>query len=150
MNKAKPNDFFITIDGIGRFRFNRKSYGAQIRIDAEMLRILGPDIGVRDNTMSLHALLVGHYAALMVECPDGWEDLEEIDITDDPTLDSKILEVYFKLRDTLDSFRVRKEPAGTEPPVQGAGQAAVQNAGVLAAPEVEHAPDGSPVAGTNA
>lgn len=140
-NKAKPNDFFIDLDAVGTFRFNRKSYGGQVRIDTEMVRILGANFSNTDSTMHLHALLISNYNALMVECPDGWRDLEEIDLSEDPTLDDKILELYFALRSKLDSFRLRTGPAGTAAPGEGAGNGAVSDDGVLAAPEVQPAAD---------
>lgn len=142
-NKAKESDFFIEIDGVGRFRFSRKTYGAQIKIDAEISRILGPNMDLSDSTMGLHAMLMGHYKALMVECPPGWENLEELNLDEDPTLDQKILEVYFELRRKLDSFR---KSTGNNPAGQGAGAGDAQHDRVLGASQVQPAANGSPVA----
>ncbi|MCE3605734.1 hypothetical protein LXA47_19300 [Massilia sp. P8910] len=137
--KPRKNDFFCDVEGVGRFIFNRKTYGGQIKIDTEMVRLLGPNFEAVDDVMRTHALLIGHYNGLMVECPPGWEDLEEIDLSEQPELDNKILELYFMLRGKLDSFRVPPRAARIEAPSEGAGAGTVPDDGVLAAPQVQPA-----------
>lgn len=136
-NKPRKNDFFCDLEGVGRFIFNRKTYGGQIKIDSEMARILGPNFTADDDISRVHALLIGHYNALIVECPPGWEDLEDIDLSEQPELDNKILELYFMLRGKLDSFRVRPGTARIEAPSESAGAGAVPDDGVLATPQVQ-------------
>jgi hypothetical protein len=140
-NKVRHNDFYIDIDGVGQFRFNRKTYGAQIVLDATMSRILGANFVTNDTAMNTHATLVGLYSALMVSCPEGWEDLESIDMSEDPDIDVKILDLYFALRAKLDSFRVAKGPAGADAAGQVAGEGAVPVDSVLGASQVQPAAD---------
>lgn len=128
MNQPKENDFYLDL-GVGKFRFNRKTYGSQIRIDSEISRILGPNTQGRDQTMDIHATLVGTYNALMVECPPSWEDLEAIDLTETPEREEQIIDLWIALRGKLHSFR---RSGGASPAVEGEGNGIVQNPGVLA------------------
>lgn len=146
-NPQKPTDFFVPIEGVGTFRFNRKTYSAQIRIDAELLRILGPGPHPTDPTMNTHAAIVATYKALMVECPAGWEDLEAIDLTEDPDIELKILDVYMALRGKLHSFR---KPAPAEQAGEGAGAGDAQVDGVLGPQQVQPVTDGPTVSGADA
>jgi hypothetical protein len=138
-NKAKPNDFHIEVNGVGHFRFNRKNYGAQIRIDAVIARILGPNHTPAtpeqemevDSVMRMHANIVSLYSSLMVDCPPGWEDIEAIDLTEEPEKDQQILDLYLALRDRLHSFRLSKGTQGAGEAGQGSGAPAVSNDAVL-------------------
>lgn len=104
MSIAKQNDFYVDVPNIGQFRFNRKTYGSVIQMQAERLRVLR-GIGDEDSEMRGHATIVSTYKTLMVECPAGWEDLESIDVGSDPEKEDQILAVYFALKEKLDSFR---------------------------------------------
>lgn len=145
-NPALPGAFAIDIEGEGRFVFNRRNYGAQIRIDATISRILGP-FPTDDKVMWTHALLTAKYGALMVDCPPGWEDIELVDLSEDEAREGRMVELYDALEGKLDSFRVRKA-AVEAGPAEGAD--AVHHTGVLGAPEVQHAADRSTVSGDDA
>lgn len=132
----------MTIPGVGAFRFNRKNYGAQIKIDAAIARVLGPNALLDmepdgplpshiDGTMMLHAQLIGLYSSLMVDCPAGWENLEEIDLTTEPEKDKQILAVYVALKEKLDSFRVGAGVAASGAQSQGDGAGAASDAAAL-------------------
>lgn len=142
-HEPRADDFFVEVEGVGKFRFNRKTYGAQIRVDAEISRILGPQ-GSQDRTMNGHALLVGNYKALMVDCPPGWEDIESIDLTENPKIEDKIYEVFYYLREKLDSFRRR---TGADAAGEAAGQGDVPNTGSVDSPVLPDAANGSTVPG---
>lgn len=133
-NPARPGAFAIDIEGEGRFVFNRRTYGAQIQIDATISRILGPNPPLGDNTMWTHALLTAKYGALMVSCPAGWENIEDLDLSDDEARESRLLELFDKLEGKLNSFRRPTVQESTP-----AGEGDVSNDGVLGAPEVQPA-----------
>jgi len=141
MNTARKTDFSILLDGIGTFTFNRKSYGAQIKIDAVRARILGAnyDIEKVDATLNMHASLVGLYSALVVSCPPGWENIEQVDMTEEPDLDNKILELYMELRARLDSFRVKKGPGSGNSAGQAGSPADAGHDGILDPAQVQPA-----------
>lgn len=143
-NQPKPNDFFLEVEGVGQFRFNRKTYGSQIKIDAAIVRILGPNMQSEDATMNMHANMVGSYGALMVDCPPGWEKLEDINLDEYPEREGDILKVCLALREKLHSFR---RPAAGNEASQGAGQGNAPDDRVLGAPQVQPNANGSPVAG---
>lgn len=149
LNRAKPNDFFLDVEGVGHFRFNRRTYGAQIKIDSIIARILGPNgqQEEEDAIMLMHANLVAGYKALAVECPPGWEDLEAIDLTEEPEKDQEIFRVYMALKEKLDSFRVSRgnQAAGSGGEASGAG--AVQDDAILATEPLPASANGPEVAG---
>jgi hypothetical protein len=142
-NPARKNNFEIVVDGAGTFRFNRKHYGAQIRIDATVARILGPNGGSveQDAVMRTHADLVGCYNALMVDCPPGWEDLEEMDLSEDPDKEAVIFNLYVALKEKLDSFRVAQGTAGAAQAGVAAGAGDAQDDAVLGAESLPGAAD---------
>jgi hypothetical protein len=134
-NKPKDNDFFVTVDGVGTFRFNRKTYGAQIKIDAAAARILGANgiDAMEDPVMRTHADLVGCYTGLMVECPLGWEFIEAVDLTERPELDKTIFDLYVGLKEKLNSFRLTRGDEAAGAGSEEKGVAASQDHAVLGA-----------------
>lgn len=148
-NQAKPNDFFIPVEGVGTFRFNRKTYGAQIKIDAAAARILGAHgiTAEEDPVMRTHADLVGCYTGLMVECPPGWEHLEAIDLTERPELDKTIFDLYVALKEKLHSFRLSRGDQANGAGGQESGGAAVQHDAVLGAEPLPGAANGPALSG---
>lgn len=121
MALANASDFNIDVPGIGKFRFNRKTYGAVIQIRAERLRVLRGG-GEDDPEMRGHATVVSHYKVLMVECPEGWEDLETIDLAVSPEKEDHILRVWFALEEKLNSFR---QPTTADQASEGSSKAAL-------------------------
>jgi hypothetical protein len=127
MNNAKPKDFTINIEGVGDFRFNRRTYGGQVKIDTEFARITAGIENI-DGAVTAHANVISLYNALMVSCPPGWERLEDVDLTDTPELENKIFDLYVAVRDKLDSFRIAGKAVEGG---QGAGGGDVAHDGVL-------------------
>jgi len=148
-NQPKPNDFTVPLEGVGVFRFNRKNYGAQIKIDAIVSRILGPNSqgDEQDKVMRTHADLVACYGALMVDCPPGWEDIEAIDLTENPELETSIFQLYIALKEKLDSFRVRPVVQGHGAAGQEGGAPAAPDGAVLGAEPLQRPADGPALAG---
>lgn len=149
LNPQKPSDILVPVPGVGQFRFNRRTYGANIRISATAARILGP-AGSEEETdpvMLMHAQLVGLYSALVSACPAGWEDIEAIDLTEFPEREEQILHMYVELKKKLDSFRVAPRAGAADQAGQGAGAGNAPDGGVLGAQQVPAAAHGPEVAG---
>ncbi|ATI15628.1 hypothetical protein [Bordetella phage vB_BbrM_PHB04] len=115
------NDFTIPVEGIGAFRFARRTMRDELRIAAEFSRLTE---GVETPTTYL-ATVAGWIATLKVltvEAPGGWiknldgkptNNLDEIDPLDDETY-ATLLKVHAVLREKEGSFRRGKEQAGKE------------------------------------
>jgi len=149
LNPQKPTDFLLPVPGVGEFRFNRRTYGSNIKISATAARILGPAGSEEeaDPVMLMHAQLVGLYSALVSACPAGWEDLESMDLTSHPEREEQILLVYIELKKKLDSFRVTPGQSAADQASQGASAGAAPDGGVLGAQQVPAAAHGPEVAG---
>lgn len=128
---AADTDFFVEPEGVGRFRYGRKTFGDRIRIRAEFLRLTGGNED--DLDLSTMAGLVAAHKVLCVEAPEGWVDLEVIDALDDERgLDGKLLRLYQLMVEKEGSFRRVPFSSG-----EGVGPAAGENDGVLGAPAVQ-------------
>lgn len=128
---AADTDFFVEPEGVGRFRYGRKTFGDRIRIRAEFLRLTGGNED--DLDLSTMAGLVAAHKVLCVEAPVGWVDLEAIDaLEDEQGLDKKLLRLYQLVVDKEGSFR-----RGPIARVEAEGSGAGENDGVLGAPAVQ-------------
>lgn len=113
MRKPSDNDFFIELDGVGTFRYGRRNYGDRIRIRAEFLR-LTKGLEIDDDDLTTTAAIVAAHKVLCVEAPPGWEDLETIDMIDNPEAEEKVVELFLLLREKEDSFRKGTSQVSTE------------------------------------
>lgn len=108
---AHATDFTVEVDGIGTFRFGRRSLRDEMRIGAEYSRLTE---GVETPTASLE-LIAGWISTLKVmtvEAPKGW-DIDAMDPLDDGTY-TKLLKVHAAFRRKEDSFRGGEEQASKE------------------------------------
>lgn len=101
MRAPKDSDFFVELPGVGVFRYGRRTYGDQLRIRAEQLRLSreaenDPDIELYAGTIAVHRVLC-------VEAPEGWEDLANIDLTQVGI--NKVFELMSLLREKEEFFR---------------------------------------------
>lgn len=127
MRTANQSDFFIELDGVGTFRFGRRTYGDRMKIRAEYLRRV-KELGDDDADLSGMAQVAAEYAVLCVECPKGWESLDKLDLLEHPDAEDQIFDLYLKLKEKEGSFR-RSGAADTSSEGSGAGNQ--QDAGVL-------------------
>lgn len=129
LNQRKPTDtdFILDVEGVGSFRFAKKTYGDHIQMRAEQSRIVGANPG-DDRELVGHGMIVSHYKVLMVTCPAGWEDIEAMDMTEKPEIEQQIMDVHFALREKLDSFREPRKSAAIS---ESAGEAGLPDDGVL-------------------
>lgn len=135
MRAPSDTDFHIDVEGTGRFRLGRRTFGDRIRIRAEFLRLTGGYEG--DVTIDGTAAMVAAFKVLCVSAPPGWEDFENIDLTqrDQDEVEAKLFELYAKLREKEDSFRLRPHQAS-----EGGRARDGADDGVLVPPQVRAQP----------
>lgn len=108
MRKPRDTDFFLELDGIGQFRFGRRTYGDRCHIRAKYLELTH---GVtNDDQLSTYASMIAAYSILCVECPKGWEDIENTSIRDFE--DNKLFDLFAAWGPKEDSFRKGGETEG--------------------------------------
>lgn len=110
---TSPNEFTVTVDGIGAFTFARRNMRRECAIGAEYSRIIE---GVPTPTPWLDTV-AGWIAALKVltlKAPEGW-DIDELDPLDDESY-AKLGKVHASLREKEGSFR-----SGKRAQVEGSG-----------------------------
>lgn len=115
MRKPADSDFFLEVPDVGTFRFGRRTYGDRLKIRAEYLRLTREFEGSNDPELATHAAIVSAHKVLCVDAPQGWADLEAIDLIDVPDAEEKIFALYFALKDKEDSFRRRAVEGGEAP-----------------------------------
>lgn len=130
---STPNEFTLTVDGIGAFTFGRRNMRREIAIGAEYSRLIE---GVPQPTPWLDTV-AGWISALKVltlKAPEGW-DIDELDPLDEESY-AKLGKVHAALRAKEGSFRSRSNA-----PVQagGAGNGNVND--VLVPPQVQPSAD---------
>ncbi len=132
--EAALNDFTITVDGIGVFRFGRRTMRDEIRIQVEYARMIE---GV-EPTAWLSAVCgwLATLRVLSVDVPEGW-DLDALDPLDDGVY-ARLLKVYTALAEKERSFRPGN---GKESASGGAGTS--RDGGVLVPQEIRPDGDGS-------
>lgn len=113
----KQTDFYVDVEGVGRFRFARRTLMLEAEVQREYAMIAG---GV-DPTAWLMTL--GEYIStlrvLIVEGPEDW-DMDNMDGLDDDTYE-KISKVFHALREREETFR-RRHGAKGKAPGEGNGE----------------------------
>ena len=115
MRFPSDTDFSVPIEGIGQFRFARRTMADEIRIQSEYAKYLNG----AEATPWL-ASVAGWLATLrvlIVRAPDGWqpEELEQLDPLDEQVY-AKLSQIHGGLRDAEREFRRKPDARG-----QGAG-----------------------------
>lgn len=130
---ASPNDFSVEVEGLGTFIFGRRTGRDRFRIAAEFHRLTeGQDVGDSEFGLATEAFVT--VKQLLV---DGSADITAMLDLDapapvDPDADSKMLRVFFALRQKELSFRPGAKQGGEAPREGNGGQP-----GVLVSPEVQ-------------
>ncbi len=104
MRKPADSDFDIELEGVGRFRYARRTLGDNIAIRAKVAR-LTQGVGDLDIELNVLANLCASHAVLCVEAPAGWEDLESLDWSSGK--DEQAFMLFAALRDKEESFRAK-------------------------------------------
>jgi len=126
MRQAAATDFNVEVEGVGAFRFGRRSMRDEMRVGAEFSRLTE---GVEAPTpwLELVAGVIAALKVLTVEAPDGW-DVDAMDPLDQDTYD-KLLSVHAALRAKEEDFRRSKSKASEK-----TGQVDGGDTGVLVSP----------------
>lgn len=103
MRPAKDTDFLVDLEGVGKFRFARRTFGDRIKIRGEIAR-MSRDFG-DDLDSVAEVSVVAIYKTLIVSCPKGWEDIEAIDLVEHPEAEEQAWQLFIKLNDAEDRFR---------------------------------------------
>jgi hypothetical protein len=107
MRKPKDTDFLVELEGVGKFRFARRTFGDRIKIRGEIAR-MSRDFG-DDLDAVAEVTVVAVYKTLMVACPPGWEDIEAIDLVDRPEAEDQAWQLFLKLQDAEARFRQERD-----------------------------------------
>lgn len=98
---SKATDFLITVEGVGKFTFGRRTWRDELAIQREYADILN---GVIPTTwLNTLANWTSVIKTLLVRAPDGW-DLDNIDPLEDETY-QQIGRVFDALLEKENSFR---------------------------------------------
>lgn len=96
------SDYFITLPGVGDFRFSQETYADRIAIRAHYLGLV-KDFKDTDTYLSTYAGLIAEFQQLCVSCPPDWQDLASQVITDQR--ETQLFELVKQLRQQQQSFR---------------------------------------------
>lgn len=126
--KILATDYHIVVEGIGRFRFARRTMRDEFQIGAEYSRLTE---GVNTPTpwLAQMASMVSNLKVLAVTVPANW-NIDSMDPLDEESY-SKIVKVYNALRAQEDSFRRGIPKTGKE-----TGQGVGEDAPVLVQEEI--------------
>lgn len=136
--QPKANDYYIDVNGIGRFRCARRSLSIEVEVQREYASMAG---GVAPTAwlMTL-AEYLSTLRVLIVDAPEGW-DMENMDPLDDETY-QKLGRVFAALREREETFRGKPRTAGqAESPANG------EHSGSVVSPDVPPATEQPAVSG---
>ncbi|MCE2580788.1 hypothetical protein LDL36_20515 [Komagataeibacter sp. FNDCR1] len=125
----------VPVEGIGDFVFRHRTMRDDIRIQAEIGRLLGGDAGEVGEVAVVRAESFATISILLQEGPPGWS-VEALDPLDRDAA-KEILKVWGVLRIAEDEFRGVTAPNGA-----GTGAGTVRSDPVPVAASVQPAPDG--------
>lgn len=97
----KNTDFDLTVEGVGRFTFGRRTMGDELAIQREYSNIIQ---GVEPSAwLATMAGWLSVFRVLTVRAPEGWNP-DEMDPLDESTY-ANLFKVYTALREKEGSFR---------------------------------------------
>ncbi len=131
--QPSATDFFIDVEGVGRFSFAKRKLADEMQIAVEY-SVMTQGIPVPSEWLGIMAGAVSQLRVLTVTAPDGW-DVDEMDPLDEETY-AKIIKVHRALRDKEYSFR-----KGKAAPVEASGQGNGAEPGVLVSAQVQSGAD---------
>lgn len=127
MHIAKPTDFYEDVEGIGKFRFARRTMADEIQIQRKYAEIAG---GLEPTPwLATLAEYLSAIGTLTVNAPEGW-DLDNMDPLDDDTY-AKISRVFVALREREERFRLGHDHKG-----EGASKNAAEQRGPLVSTDI--------------
>lgn len=138
--QPQASDFYETVEGIGRFRFAKRTMKLEMEIQREYASLAG---GV-DPTAWLITLAeyLSTLRVLTVDGPEGW-DMDNMDPLDEDTY-TKISKVFNALREREERFR-----GNTGKGREGQGAENGEHGGPLVSPDIQAAAEQPVVSGNN-
>jgi len=121
MRQPKDSDYVFELPNVGTFRFARQTLADRAAVRSRYLAIAKD---TDDAELQAFAVMLAKHAVLCVDAPDGWRDLDSLEVTD--WHEQQLLILYSELNRLEDSFRTS---AGQG--VQAQGQGAVPDVSVL-------------------
>lgn len=116
-------DFFVSVEGVGRFSFAQRRMDDELKIAVEY-SLITQGIDTPSAWLSIMAGALSQLRVLTVTAPEGW-DLDEMDPLNEDTY-AKIVKVHRALREKETSFREKPATAG-----QDSGPGDSEGVGVL-------------------
>lgn len=126
--KISATDFHVEVDGVGRFRFARRTMRDEFHVGAEYSR-LTEGVDTPTAWLGQMASMVSNLKVLAVTVPADW-DIDAMDPLDNESY-SRIVKVYNALRVQEDTFRSGSGKRGKE-----TGQETGKDAAILVPEEV--------------
>lgn len=112
MRTPAPTDFWVDVEGVGNFRFAKRTMRDELRIETEYSR-LTEGVATPTDYLALVARWMSTLGVLTVSAPAGW-DIEAMDPLEDTTY-SKLSRVFDALREKEGSFRRPATQGGAGP-----------------------------------
>jgi len=119
MRDPASTDFSVDVEGVGSFRFARRTLRDEMRISAEFARmaegvdLVDAKVGSPEYFLSQVGGWISPLKVLTVSAPDGW-DLDSMDPLDEDTY-SKLMRVHDALRAKEGSFRRKPNSQSSGP-----------------------------------
>lgn len=129
--KSLPNDFTLTVDGIGTFVFGRRTMRDEIKMQVEYAKLI--DGATPTEWLASVCGWIACLKVMTVSAPDGW-DIDLLDPMDDVSY-TNLAKVYVALDNKERSFRTKSEVKNTS-----VGLGNVGDGGVLVQAEVQPDP----------
>lgn len=126
-------DFFVTVEGVGRFSFGQRKMADEMQIAVEY-SLMTQGIDTPSSWLSIMADAMSQLRVLTVKAPDDW-DMDEMDPLNGETY-AKIVKVHRALREKETSFREKPATAGKD-----SGPRDSEGAGVLVPQEIQPGAD---------
>lgn len=109
---AHKEDFTVEVDGIGQFKFGRRTQRDVYKVRGLYSKITGDNWKDDGTVGDMEAWMYSMLEVMTVEFPDGFS-LDKLDPLTDPEDDDRLHRVYMALRQKELSFRTKPENKGT-------------------------------------
>ena len=126
MHKPKDTDYLIDLPNVGSFRFAKATLADRAAIRSRYLAITKDST---DAELQAFAVILAKHAVLCVDAPDGWEELDDVAMTD--WHEQQLITLYSMLNDLESSFR-----SGAGKGSQAQGQGVVSDVSALVSDEI--------------
>ena len=127
MHKPKDSDYLIDLPNVGTFRFAKATLSDRAAIRSRYIAIVKDSA---DAELQAFAAILAKHATLCVDAPDGWDSLDDMEMTD--WHEQQLITLYSMLYGLESSFR-----SGAGKGSQAQGQGVVSNVSTLVSDEIQ-------------